>query len=770
LKIPAEYQGADIAYKIESNLTSNQIGFSKLSISYEEVPTVSDPTINIDADNNKATISIPDGTEVWYTTDGTTPAKNGSTSKKYTEDEAIAITHDMISIAAIAYDANGNASNVTTVTVSYKSSVEAPAISTNGNEVTITATEGLTVYYTIDGSTPSNESTQYTKPFEIAEDCTVKAIAYNSNNDMSGVTVTDVPYCKVATPIFTPSSTYVEAGTAVTIACATEGATIYYTLNGGEALEYTNATAITVNEATTLTAYATLAHYAQSETATQSYKIGTLVEKASTLNTTTLGNISGTDYAERSYTDEATGAAYLTSANGIDSTKPSPAFGIKSENGGIVTTKSPGTVSKITLTQYTKQTAKRSVNIYGSHTAYTSYAKANIEKTTKLNGDDAITLTSGSAVTFDLSTLSDFYEYIAIIPAVTNATQISEIQIVWNVLGDNGTNEPEQPEQPEEPASKEIEFDFSTSNSMSNGNITLDFTGEYDAEYGAYLASGTGINEIKSFTDTDETIGIKSIAFTVKNPTENDEFAYQFEANDDNYVVTPTNKFNDEWEFVSHNAAEVGTFNIDDNGNLSWSAKNEDDLINSFTFENPNQVVISKVNITWDYVQPVFMSCKIDGTTVNFSTLKGHKVYYRTVATPADATAPSQVASRRVLDSDEEDDTDTTIGATDNADYRAVENNVAGWEVNGSQYVCDLSSLAAGQSYEIKIENATKSIVKAFGKDINNEVVTGLENVTITTANDVEEWYTLQGVRVANPAAGIFIHRVGNRVEKVVVK
>ncbi len=46
-------------------------------------------------------------------------------------------------------------------------------------------TEDATIYYTIDGSEPNNQSTEYTAPFELAENTTVKAIAYDTNNNAS---------------------------------------------------------------------------------------------------------------------------------------------------------------------------------------------------------------------------------------------------------------------------------------------------------------------------------------------------------------------------------------------------------------------------------------------------------------------------------------------------------------------------------------------------------------------------------------------------------
>ena len=54
--------------------------------------------------------------------------------------------------------------------------------------VTITCeTEGVSIYYTIDGTEPSNQSTTYTAPFELTESATVKAYAYDATGAVSAL-------------------------------------------------------------------------------------------------------------------------------------------------------------------------------------------------------------------------------------------------------------------------------------------------------------------------------------------------------------------------------------------------------------------------------------------------------------------------------------------------------------------------------------------------------------------------------------------------------
>lgn len=144
-------------------------------------------------------------------------------------------------------------------------------------EVTITADEDASIYYTTDGTEPTEASTLYTAPFQVTTTSTIKAMAvkpYYQNSSVSTLEVT-ITAPTVETPVFTPGTgTYADSVT-FNIACATENAVIRYTTDGTEPTEASalyNAP-ISLTTTTTVKAKAFKTDWFASETVTAVYTV-----------------------------------------------------------------------------------------------------------------------------------------------------------------------------------------------------------------------------------------------------------------------------------------------------------------------------------------------------------------------------------------------------------------------------------------------------------------------------------------------------------------
>ena len=183
----------------------------------------------------------------------------------------------------------------------------------SGREVEITcATDGATIYYTTDGSTPTSSSTAYnpaSKP-TITAACTINAIGIKAgltNSAVASASYTIAAPC--ATPAFSVAAGEVDKGTTVSLSCDTDGATIYYTTNGTTPTTSSSvySSELTINTAQTIKAIAVKDGYANSEVASATYTVidytslpfnwagGTSTAIAAVAGVTTSGL--GSDYA-----------------------------------------------------------------------------------------------------------------------------------------------------------------------------------------------------------------------------------------------------------------------------------------------------------------------------------------------------------------------------------------------------------------------------------------------------------------------------------------
>ena len=225
-----------------------------------------------------------EGATVYYTTDGTEP-----TTSSAVYSGAITVNKAMTIKAMAAKEGNYTNSEIVSAafTIKPREVVKTPVFSVAGGEVeegtkvTIScATEGATVYYTTDGTTPTTSSAVYNGAITVNKAMTIKAVAakngYYTNSEVASASFTIKAREVVKTPVFSVAGGEVEAGTMVTISCATSGATIYYTTDGStpttSSAVYSGA--ITVNSAMTIKAMAAKSgYYSNSSVATAVFTI-----------------------------------------------------------------------------------------------------------------------------------------------------------------------------------------------------------------------------------------------------------------------------------------------------------------------------------------------------------------------------------------------------------------------------------------------------------------------------------------------------------------
>ena len=228
--------------------------------------------------NNTVSIACDtDGATIYYTTNGATPTTN---STKYTG--AFTLSSNA-TVKAIAVKTGWNNSSVASASFTYTvETVATPTITPNGGELkygnnTVTiacATDGATIYYTTNGANPTTSSTKYTGAFTLTSNATVKAIAVKTGWNNSSVASASFTYTveTVATPVIAPNGGEIEAGTTISISCATSGATIYYSTNGAEPTTVYSAP-FALNEAATVKAVAKKTGWNNSATAQASFTI-----------------------------------------------------------------------------------------------------------------------------------------------------------------------------------------------------------------------------------------------------------------------------------------------------------------------------------------------------------------------------------------------------------------------------------------------------------------------------------------------------------------
>lgn len=249
-----------------------------ISVSARYAEAVSAPKCNLKsatytASKKTVTFSTDDDSVIYYTTDGKTPTK---LSKKYTGSFAVTKT---TTVKAIAIN-GGVKSDVKTIKITLKSSkptanIKSATYNTVKSMQLKTSTTNADIYYTTDGSTPTKNSTLYTGVVKLDKNTTVKAIAVKSGFSNSSVLTINYKIRAALPTASIASGTYTSAQN-ITLTSSVSGAKIYYTTNGKTptAKSTLYSSPISVSSDTTIKAIVVSDQYANSKTATFTYKIG----------------------------------------------------------------------------------------------------------------------------------------------------------------------------------------------------------------------------------------------------------------------------------------------------------------------------------------------------------------------------------------------------------------------------------------------------------------------------------------------------------------
>ena len=212
------------------------------------LPTISPGGGNYSGDQSVTISDSASGVTIYYTTDGSTPT---TSSARYSGPIAVAGNGATMTIKAIAVVGGRTTSSVAvaTYTISYAGggvsqaatpqfSPAAGGYSADQSVAISDATSGAVIYYTTDGSTPTTSSTPYSGSVAVAGNgtrITIRAMAVASGLSSSAVVTAayTVNYGQVSTPNVSPSGGSYSTDQSVSIADATAGAIIHYTVTAG---------------------------------------------------------------------------------------------------------------------------------------------------------------------------------------------------------------------------------------------------------------------------------------------------------------------------------------------------------------------------------------------------------------------------------------------------------------------------------------------------------------------------------------------------------
>ena len=303
------------------NYTASATGTAAYTIN---LPAAAAPAFSVAGGtyNSNQTVTLSDttaGAAIYYTTNGSTPT---TSSMLYTGAITVSSSETIMALAtATNYSSSAVSAATYTLVAAAPTFTPAGGTYTSVQSVTIAdATAGAKIFYTTDGSMPTTSSTLYTGPVSVGTSETLTAVAtftgYSNSAATNAAYTINLP--AAASPTFTPGAGTYTAAQTVTIADATTGAAIYYTINGSvpttSSTLYTGPISVATSE--TIMAIATASGSSTSAVASAAYVINLPVSVAAA--TPAISPASGS-YATAqtvTITDSTPGAVIYYTTNG----------------------------------------------------------------------------------------------------------------------------------------------------------------------------------------------------------------------------------------------------------------------------------------------------------------------------------------------------------------------------------------------------------------------------------------------------------------------
>ena len=729
--------------------------------------------------------------------------------------------------------------------------------------ITITAAEGCTLSYTVNGVAQTSASN--TAEVSVTVPTTIKAKAVKNGVESDEVTATYT--ISVAAPTFSPAAGAVEEGTVVTIT-SPDAVPMRFTVDDGEPSTITTGTIErTVNQATTLKAVAIDAYGNESEEVVASYTIVPQGVQTATIDfedaASTYTDWTFTNMESKKTNDKVTahGGSYFGDTGGKAS--------------AYIETKE--LTNPISITFYvTKQSSNTTKSTWKIQTS------TNGSNWTDVKEVSATDMAQGTwkEVTADLSSYKNVYVRIYY-SGSTAIRNIDDVQLVYRPLKtvpelswSETTIEMNIGETREIP-------DFicpegvARTNMMSSNNdvVTFDAVQNPDNTYTILLvAQAVGTATITGYTDetSEYEAGEASFTVTVVDPTHVEVTAtYLFEqnttpVNDYGSGVTVTSGANDYIGDPTKKTWTSGAVTLETDGKYRWKTNSSGNPPTDLRFHNqdkedkpqsymkfsvPSGSLITKIVMTgFDYnlwavdcgnyssgtwtgnsqevtfawpegktsgniqvqtvtvtyttpstEEPVIWMSYSSANDLDFTGKTDYTAYIATnyraeegvvvltkiekVPSGEGILIKSNDSSKAIKDIFKESDvatdepittqiTQMLVGAPAGVEYLLPEEGdktnfvLAKREgVVGFYKVAQQGALAPNKAY-LQIPTASLTVTSgANGITFVEDGTTAIQSVTTATTTD-DAWYTLQGVRVAQPTRGLYIHNG----KKVVVK